>query len=332
MHLHQIPYSVLDLALVNEGSDYSETFQKTVETAQLAEQLGYTRFWMAEHHNMPHVGSSATVVLLTYLGGKTRTIRLGSGGIMLPNHSPLIVAEQFGTLESLFPGRIDLGLGRAPGTDQLTSAAIRGNRMANVQEFPAHVSDILRYFSKDNPSAVKAYPGNGLEVPVWILGSSTDSAYLAASLGLPYSFASHFAPAQMQQAISIYRQNFQPSAYLEHPKVMLCVNVVAAETDDEAELLASSLYRMFAGVATGLSKPLQPPSQDALTDWPEELKQLVESMLACSFIGGKSRISAELQHFVEAFRPDELMVTSAIFDHAKRLKSFELFQEVMKGL
>lgn len=329
--LKNIPYSILDLALVTEGSNYPETFQKTMETAQLAEQLGYTRFWMAEHHNMPHVGSSATVVLLSHIGGKTNSIRLGSGGIMLPNHSPLIVAEQFGTLESLFPGRIDLGLGRAPGTDPVTSAAIRGNRMANVQEFPQHVADLLRYFSKENHSAVKAYPGDGLEVPIWILGSSTDSAYLAASMGLPYSFASHFAPAQMISALNIYRNNFRPSAYIEQPKVMVCVNVIAAESQDEADFLATSLYRMFAGVASGQSKPLQPPSPIDFSFWSAELKMMVETMLSCSFIGDKDGITEELTQFVEELQIDELMITSAIFDHDKRLRSLELFRDVMQG-
>lgn len=327
--LQNIPYSILDLALVAEGSSYPETFQKTVETVQLAEQLGYSRFWMAEHHNMKHVGSSATVVLLTYLGSKTNKIRLGSGGIMLPNHSPLIVAEQFGTLESLFPGRIDLGLGRAPGTDPLTSAAIRGNRTANVQEFPQHVTDLLRYFSKENHAPVKAYPGDGLEVPIWILGSSTDSAYLAASLGLPYSFASHFAPAQMISALNIYRKNFQPSPYLESPKVMACVNIIAAESNDEADFLATSLYQMFAGVATGQSMPLQPPAPLMVSEWPAELRTMVENMLSCSFIGDKNHITKKLTHFVEELKIDELMITSAIFDHGKRLRNFELFRDVM---
>ncbi|RYG09567.1 MAG: LLM class flavin-dependent oxidoreductase, partial [Chitinophagaceae bacterium] len=250
--LENIPHSVLDLATVLDGSTAADTFKASLEIAQQSELLGYNRYWFAEHHNMAGVASSATAVLIGFIAGGTKKIRVGSGGIMLPNHAPLIVAEQFGTLASLYPGRIDLGLGRAPGTDQITAMAIRGENFNSAHSFPRDVERLQQLFSADNNRAsVRAIPGEGLDVPIWILGSSTDSARLAAEKGLPYAFASHFAPAYFEQAISIYRNNFKPSIYLEKPYVMACVNVVAADTDAEAEILSSSVKRMFLGVITG---------------------------------------------------------------------------------
>ncbi|MEO5909051.1 MAG: LLM class flavin-dependent oxidoreductase, partial [Ginsengibacter sp.] len=240
--LPDIPFSILELATVSEGSTPAETFVKNLELAQRAEEYGYKRFWLSEHHNMVSVASSATSVLIGYIAAGTSTIRVGSGGIMLPNHSPLAVAEQFGTLESLYPRRIDLGLGRAPGTDQLTAMALRGDFFNNANEFPQNVMKLQTYFSKENSSAkVRAIPGEGLDVPIWILGSSTDSAQLAGVLGLPYAFASHFAPAQFFAAIDLYRKTFRPSKNLDKPYVLSCVNVIAADTDAEAEKLATSL-------------------------------------------------------------------------------------------
>ncbi|MGN6540475.1 MAG: LLM class flavin-dependent oxidoreductase, partial [Ginsengibacter sp.] len=246
--LPEIPFSVLELATVTEGATITETFSRSLDLARHVEQFGYKRFWLSEHHNMVSVASSATSVLIGYIASGTNSMRVGSGGIMLPNHSPLAVAEQFGTLESLYPGRIDLGLGRAPGTDQLTAMALRGDFFNNANEFPQNVLRLQNYLSKENSNAkVRAIPGEGLDIPIWILGSSTDSAQLAAVLGLPYAFASHFAPGQFFEAIDLYRRLFRPSKHLEKPYVMGCVNVIAADTDAEANLLATSLYQMFLG-------------------------------------------------------------------------------------
>jgi luciferase family oxidoreductase group 1 len=245
------PLSVLDLATVLEGQTPADAFHNSLRLAQHVEKLGYKRFWMAEHHSMISVASSATAVLLGYIAGGTKTIRVGSGGVMLPNHAPLVVAEQFGTLESLYPGRIDLGLGRAPGTDQITARALRRDHVAAAHEFPEQIQELQHYLSADNTGPVRAVPGEGLDIPIWILGSSTDSAYLAAAMGLPYAFASHFAPAQLHTALKIYRQQFKPSEYLDKPYTMACVNVIAADTDAEANRLATSFYQMFLGVIRG---------------------------------------------------------------------------------
>ncbi len=269
-----IPFSVLELATVTEGATLKETFTKILELAQHAEKLGYNRYWLSEHHNMISVASSATSILIGYIAGGTSTMRVGSGGIMLPNHSPLAVAEQFGTLESIYPGRIDLGLGRAPGTDQLTAMELRGSRSASAENFPQNILKLQTYFSKENSnSKVRAIPGEGQNIPIWILGSSTDSAQLAGFLGLPYAFASHFAPAQFYSAINLYRQTFRPSAVLDQPYIMPCVNVIAADTDEEANRLSTSLYQMFIGIITGKRTLLQPPvvnMQDLWTEYEEE--------------------------------------------------------------
>ena len=331
-NLSAIPFSVLELATVADGSTVSETFEKSLELAQYAEKFGYKRYWLSEHHNMVSVASSATSVLIGYIASGTSTMRVGSGGIMLPNHSPLAVAEQFGTLESLYPGRIDLGLGRAPGTDQLTAMALRGDFFNNAQEFPQNVLKLQTYFSKENSSAkVRAIPGEGLEIPMWILGSSTDSAQLAGVLGLPYAFASHFAPAQFLAAIDLYRKIFRPSKRLGKPYVMACVNVIAADTDTEAHRLATSLYQMFLGIVTGIRKPLQPPVDSMDHIWTEEQKAYLDQMLSLSFIGSRETIKKDLQEFINQTQIDEIMIISNIYDQKAKIHSYELFAEIMKG-
>ncbi|WP_276088812.1 LLM class flavin-dependent oxidoreductase [Pedobacter sp. JY14-1] len=331
--LFEIPYSVLDLATVIEGHSPADTFRKSVDLAQHAEKWGYTRYWLAEHHNMISVASSATSVVIGHIAAHTSSIRVGSGGIMLPNHSPLIIAEQFGTLESLFPGRIDLGLGRAPGTDQVTAMAIRGERFSGPNDFPKDVLRLQKYFSADNSiSAVRAIPGEGLDIPIWILGSSTDSAHLAAALGLPYAFASHFAPAQFLTAIDIYRKEFRPSAQLARPYVLACVNVVAADTDKEADYLITSLYQLFKGIVTGKRRLLQPPVQNMEKIWDIYEEAQASQMLSCTFAGNKDTISQALQKFVNQSGIDELMATSHIYDHQARLRSYALLSEVFRGV
>ncbi len=331
--LNSIPYSVLDLATVIEGTTPADTFKSSLNLAQHVEKWGFHRYWLAEHHNMPSVASSATAIVIAHIAGGTKTMRVGSGGIMLPNHSPLIIAEQFGTLASLFPDRIDLGLGRAPGTDQLTAMAIRGEqRMVAAQNFPQDVLKLQEYFSVDNSSSsVRAIPGEGLEIPLWILGSSTDSARLAAALGLPYAFASHFAPAQFLTAINLYRQLFKPSAELAAPYVMACINVVAAETDAKAEKISTSLYRLFKGIITGKRELLQPPAnsiEEVLNEY--ELEQ-VNQMLSCTFVGSKDTVKQDLTAFLAQTQVDEMMVTSHIFDQQAKLRSYEIVAEIFKA-
>lgn len=328
-----IPFSVLDLATVIQGKTPADTFINSVALAQHAEKLGYTRYWFAEHHNMVSVASSATSVLIGHIAGHTKTIRVGSGGIMLPNHSPLIVAEQFGTLATLYPNRIDLGLGRAPGTDQLTAMEIRGERFSAPHSFPQDVLKLQKYLSSDNSlSKVRAIPGEGTEVPIWILGSSTESAHLAASYGLPYAFASHFAPTYFLEAIKIYRQNFRPSATLQEPYVMSCVNVVAADTDAEAERLATSLKQLFMGIVTGKRKLLQPPIDNMDDIWNDMEEEAVNQMLAVAFIGGPEKLTAQMESFRAQTQIDEIMVTSHIYDHQARLHSYKLFAEIVKSI
>lgn len=328
-----IAYSVLDLATVIEGKKPADTFVNSVDLAQTAEKLGYTRYWLAEHHNMISVASSATSILIGHIAGGTSTIRVGSGGIMLPNHSPLVVAEQFGTLASLYPDRIDLGLGRAPGTDQVTARAIRGENFNAVHNFPADIQKLQQYFSAENStSKVRAIPGEGLDIPIWILGSSTDSARLAAALGLPYAFASHFAPTHFMEAIEIYRKNFQPSEVLDKPYVLACVNVVAADTNDEADRLVTSLLQFFIGVITG-QRTLLPPPVDSMNDiWSIQEEYAVNQMLTYSFIGGPEKLEREINSFIAKTGVNEIMATSHIFDHQARLRSYELFSEVMRRI
>ncbi|WP_316811723.1 LLM class flavin-dependent oxidoreductase [Pedobacter heparinus] len=329
--LDTIPFSVLDLATVIEGKTPADTFTTSLDLAQHVEKWGYNRYWLAEHHNMISVASSATAVVIGHIAAGTKTIRVGSGGIMLPNHSPLIIAEQFGTLASLFPDRIDLGLGRAPGTDQVTAMAIRGERFNAANSFPQDVLKLQAYFSTDNSkSSVRAIPGEGLDIPIWILGSSTDSAHLAAALGLPYAFASHFAPAQFGTAINIYRQNFKPSAQLKAPYVLACVNVVAADTDAEANRLVTSLYQLFMGIVTGKRRLLQPPVDNMDEIWDVYEEEQANQMLACTFVGSKDTIKQDLQRFLDQTGVDEIMATSHIFDHSARLHSYQLLAEVFK--
>lgn len=328
-----IAYSVLDLATVIEGKKPADTFVTSLDLAREAERLGYTRYWLAEHHNMISVASSATSVLIGYIAGGTSSIRVGSGGIMLPNHAPLVVAEQFGTLASLYPGRIDLGLGRAPGTDQVTARAIRGENFNAVHNFPSDIQQLQRFFSEDNKdSKVRAIPGEGVDVPIWILGSSTDSARVAAAMGLPYAFASHFAPTYFLEAINLYRQNFRPSPYLDKPYVMACVNVVAAETDSEADKLSTSLLQFFMGVVTGHRK-LLPPPVDSMDDiWSVQEEYAVRQMLSYGFIGGPEKIKKKIQAFLNQTQVDEIMATSHIFDHRAKLNSYKLFSQVIQEL
>jgi len=331
-NLSSLTYSILDLATVIEGKTPADTFKRSVDLARHAEEWGYERYWFAEHHNMISVASSATSLLIGHVAEKTERIRVGSGGIMLPNHSPLVIAEQFGTLATLYPDRIDLGLGRAPGTDQLTAMAIRGDRFNSAHDFPTDVRKLQAYLSSSNSHAkVRAIPGEGTDVPIWILGSSTDSAYLAAAYGLPYAFASHFAPQQLLAAIQIYRDNFKPSAQLQQPYVMACVNAVVAETDAAAERLSTSLKQLFIGVISGKRQLLQEPVDTMDGIWNDMEEEAVHQMLAVSFIGGKESVKANLESFLHQTQVDEVMVTSHIYDHQARLKSYELFAEILKG-
>lgn len=328
-----VAYSVLDLATVIEGKTPADTFKTSLELAREAEKLGYTRYWLAEHHNMISVASSATSVLIGYIAGGTSTIRVGSGGIMLPNHAPLVVAEQFGTLASLYPNRIDLGLGRAPGTDQITARAIRGENFNAVHNFPADIQALQNFFSADNhTSKIRAVPGEGLDIPIWILGSSTDSARVAAAMGLPYAFASHFAPAYFLEAIALYRKNFRPSPYLDKPYVMACVNVVAADSDAEADYLSTSVLQFFLGVVSGKRKLLQAPVENMDALWGMQEEHAVGQMLAYSFIGGPEKLKQRIKLFLEQTQIDEIMATSHIFDHQARIKSYQLFAEIVQSL
>ncbi|MGJ7495086.1 LLM class flavin-dependent oxidoreductase [Variovorax sp. RT4R15] len=318
------PLSILDLSPICEGGDASQSFRNSLSLAQHAEKLGYRRYWLAEHHGMPGIASAATAVLLAHIGAGTQTIRIGAGGVMLPNHSPLVIAEQFGTLESLYPGRIDLGLGRAPGSDQRTAQALRRNLESDADQFPQDVVELMDYMSKAPRQPVMAVPGRGLEVPLWILGSSTFGAQLAAHLGLPYAFASHFAPQQLMQAIRIYRETFKPSAQLQKPYVMLGFNVFAADTDEEANFRASSWHQAFVNLRSGRPGRLPPPVKNYRgTVGPAE-NALLDSVLSCSAVGSVETVRAGMQAFIARTGADELMITSQVFDHAARLRSYEL--------
>jgi luciferase family oxidoreductase group 1 len=330
--LKDIKISVLDLATVNQGGNAAEAIRNTVKIAQHTEALGYHRFWLAEHHNMEHIASSATAVLIGHVAAATKHMRVGSGGIMLPNHSPLMVAEQFGTLETLYPGRIDLGLGRAPGTDQVTAMALRRGNLQTSYQFPADVKELQRFFGNTDPLAkVRAFPGEGLNIPIWILGSSTDSAYLAAQMGLPYAFATHFAPRQFESALEIYRRNFVPSDQLTAPYVMACVNVIAADREEEAMHLSTSLYRLFLGILTNSRSGLLPPGPLPEIFNSPEVQDAVQSMISCTFIGSKEQVKASLGGFVEEHQLNEVMVTSHIYDLEAKLRSFTLLMEAFNN-
>lgn len=328
-----IKYSILELAIVSDGVSIEQTFRNSVDLARNAEQVGYTRMWLAEHHNMLHVASVATSVLIGHIAGNTKSLKIGSGGIMLPNHSPLIVAEQFGTLGRLYPGRIDLGLGRAPGTDQITAHAIRSDRMKAVHNFGGEIEQIQKYFAKDNDWAqVRATVAEGVDVPLYILGSSLDSAHLAARMGLPYAFASHFATGYLLEALDIYRAEFRSSQYLDKPYTIAGANIIAAATDDEAERNFTSLIRMFLGVLTGKREALQPPME--MTD---ELMMIqhnpaVRDMLKYSFVGRKEAVAKQLAKFIEQTGVDEIMAVSTIFGHDERIMSYQILADIMKKL
>ncbi|WP_086542768.1 LLM class flavin-dependent oxidoreductase [Algoriphagus antarcticus] len=325
-----LPYSLLDLAIIREDYDARDAYERCLEIAKHAEKLGYTRMWLAEHHNMANVGSSSPQILLGYLANGTSTIRLGSGGIMLPNHSPLIIAEQFGTLATLYPNRIDLGLGRAPGTDQTTAAALRRGRHESVQEFPSDLDDLRRYFSEDNmDSKVRAFPAEGLNVPIYLLGSSMSSAVLASQKGLPYAFASHFAPGYLINASRYYRENFQPSEHQAKPHFISCVNVIAADTDEEAHYLATSFFQTALGIIRGKSYPMKKPVDSMENIWNEAEASAIQNMMACTFIGTKETLKPQFESFFQQVEVDELMVSTNIYDPEKRLRSLEITAEVL---
>jgi luciferase family oxidoreductase group 1 len=327
-----IPFSILDLAPITEGSDASAAFRNTLDLARLGEQLGFRRYWLAEHHNMPGIASAATAVLIGHVAGGTSTIRVGAGGVMLPNHAPLQVAEQFGTLAALYPGRIDLGLGRAPGTDQATMRALR--RYGDAAEtFPDDVLELLHYFEPASPGqAVRAVPGAGLDVPVWLLGSSLFSARLAAALGLPFAFASHFAPDAMDTALSIYRREFRPSPRLAQPYAMLGLNVVAADTDVEARRLFTTQQQSFINLRRGRPGLVPAPIDDIESYWTPTERLGVERALACAVVGGPAAVQKGLADFIARHQPDELMLTANIFDHNLRRRSFELAMQAREQL
>ena len=327
-----IPFSVLDLSPIVQGGDAAQSFRNTLELAQHAESWGYRRYWLAEHHGLPGIASAATSVLIAHVAGGTRSIRVGAGGIMLPNHSPLLIAEQFGTLESLYPGRIDLGLGRAPGSDPVTARALRRNLASDADEFPRDVIELMDYFSASSRNPVHAVPGQGLHIPVWILGSSLFGAQLAAALGLPYAFASHFAPQQMMQAIALYRANFRPSAQLANPYVMLGFNVFAAATDEEATLLASSMQQAFVNLRSGRPGRLPAPVAGYTNQLTPSELALLDGVMSCSAIGAPQSVRMRLQDFVERTGADELMITSQIHDHAARLRSYEITAELSSSV
>ncbi len=319
-----IPLSILDLAPVCEGSDVATSFRNTLDLARHAERLGYRRYWLAEHHNMLGIASAATSVLIGHVAGGTSTIRVGAGGVMLPNHAPLQVAEQFGTLASLYPDRIDLGLGRAPGTDQATAKALR-RYFDSAEAFPNDVLELLGYFEPAQPGqAVRAVPGAGIPVPVWLLGSSLFSARLAAALGLPFAFASHFAPDAMEAALDLYRREFRPSARLDRPYAMLAANVIVADDDAQARRLFTTLQQSFVNLRRGRLGLVPPPIDDIESYWTPQEKAGVQNALACSVVGGPDTVREGLRAFIARHRPDELMLTANIHDHAARVRSFEL--------
>ena len=318
------PLSILDLAPITEGSSAAQSFRNSLDLARHGDRGGYQRFWLAEHHGMPGIASAATSILIGHIAGGTSTIRVGAGGIMLPNHSPLVIAEQFGTLESLYPGRIDLGLGRAPGSDQATAHALRRNLVSDSDEFPQDVMELIDYLATEPRNPIRAVPGRGLNVPIWILGSSLFGAQLAASLGLPYAFASHFAPAQMLQAIAVYRSSFRPSDRLPAPYVMLGFNVIAAETDAEARWLATSMQQAFINLRSGHPSQLPPPKEGYLESLGSPERAMLNQVLQCSAIGSPETVARELEAFVARTSADELMINSNIFGHKERLRSYEI--------
>lgn len=329
--LKNIKYSVLDLAVVRKGDSLNETFQNTLECAKITEDLGYTRYWLSEHHNMENVASSATSILIGFVASGTSTIRVGSGGIMLPNHTALNIAEQFGTLDALYPNRIDLGLGRAPGTDQLTASILRRGEGFHQYNFELEIKELQRYLSAENcTNKVRAIPGEGANVDLYILGSSTESAYLAANLGLPYAFAGHFAPQQFYEAIKIYKKHFQPSKYLSKPYTMACVNVIAAYSDQEAHYLSMTMYQSFLNIITDRRQPVVSPEETDLQNCTDHQKYILKGMTALSFIGSRSTLHAALIDFVNETGIDEIIVNSNIYDQKAKRKSYQIISELFK--
>lgn len=327
--LGKVPISVLDLVPIVEGGTAGEAFANSIELAQHAERLGYNRVWYAEHHSMPGIASAATSVVISRIGAETSTIRLGAGGIMLPNHAPLVIAEQFATLEAMFPGRIDLGLGRAPGSDRATAHALR--RSLDVDDFPQLVQE-LEYFLRDSAAnqRVRAVPTGGANIPIWLLGSSGFSAQLAAQLGLPFSFAAHFSPENLEAALSLYRDNFRPSSVLAEPYAMVALNVFAADTDQEAERISTSQQQSFINLLRGTPSKIQPPVDDMDQIWTASEKLMVQQRLGGSITGGPEKVWRELRSFLEYTKADELIVHGIIYDHQARLRSYEIVADALK--
>ncbi len=324
-----IPLSILDLCPVTEGGSVARSIADTVDLARHADRWGFARYWMAEHHGMPGIASAATPVLIGHVAGATSRIRVGAGGIMLPNHSPLVIAEQFGTLEAMYPGRIDLGLGRAPGSDAATAHALRRSLDTDPDAFPQDVMELASYF--EGSSRVRAVPGAGQRVPIWILGSSLFGAQLAAALGRPYAFASHFAPAQMRDAVAMYRSRFQPSRYLDKPYVMLGFNVVAADTDAAARYAASSWQQSFVNLRSGRPGRLPPPVEGYVESLPPQARRILESILSCSAIGSADTVADAVHAFIENTGADELIINSSVYDHAARLRSYEIVSGLIEA-
>jgi luciferase family oxidoreductase group 1 len=331
--LSDIPFSVLDLSPIVVGSTPADSFRNTLELAQLAEKLGFNRYWLAEHHNMPFIASSATSIVISHVAAGTSKIRLGSGGIMLPNHAPLVIAEQFGTLESLYPGRIDLGLGRAPGTDQLTARALRRDMRSTGDDFPEQLAELRGYFDPSLAQGnrhVKAVPGEGLKIPIWLLGSSGFSAQLAGELGLPFAFASHFSPHNTLSALQLYRRSFKPSEVLDKPYAMAGLNVIAAETDEEAQRLATTLQQQFLNLMRGNEVPLQPPVDD-IHDLASSYEiEALQHQLGSSIVGSPQTVEEKLQKFIDDSEADEIMAIAQVFDHKARLRSYEILADITK--
>ncbi|WP_067838245.1 LLM class flavin-dependent oxidoreductase [Amphibacillus sediminis] len=326
-----IPVSILNLAPIREGESQKQAIEATVDLAKAAEAMGYQRYWIAEHHNTSTLVSSATVILIKHVLEHTEAIRVGSGGIMLPNHAPLVVAEQFGTMATLYPERVDLGLGRAPGTDMLTASALRRSKgHDSVHTFPDDVQALLKYFGPSSEQDfVKAFPGVDTHVPLYILGSSTDSAKLAAKLGLPYAFASHFAPQHMAEAIEIYRDQFQPSNYLSEPYIIICLNVIAADSDDEAKKEMTSMQQFFLNVIRGTNQPLSPPIDQINDIWSPQEKYTVQSMTSYTLVGEHASIRQQLYEFQQAYDVDEIMAVSYIFDRKKQKRSYQILKDIV---
>jgi luciferase family oxidoreductase group 1 len=329
--LLDIPFSVLDLSPINLGSTPEESFRNSLSLAQHVERLGYKRFWLAEHHNMPGIASAATSVVIGYIAGGTSTIRVGAGGIMLPNHAPLVIAEQFGTLESLFPNRIDLGLGRAPGSDQMTARALRRTLHSDGDDFPELLEELRFFFQRPvENQRVQAVPGAGMKIPIWLLGSSGFSARLAGQLGLPFAFAGHFSPEYILPALKLYRETFEASDKMEKPYAMLAMNVIAADTDEEAQFLATTQFQSFLRLTRGTPGQMLPPFKNMDEIWTPQENTAVESRLGGSILGSAATVKAGLERILAETAADELMLNSMIFDHTARLRSYEIVAEVRK--